>query len=31
VYFQILAVASFQCYLQPSTNFEVYKDDPALA
>lgn len=31
VYFQLLAVASYQCYLQPSTNYEVYKDDPALA
>ena len=31
VYFQLLAVVSFQCYLQPSTNFDVYKEDPALA
>lgn len=31
VYCQLLAVASFQCYLQPVTNYEVYKDDPAVA
>lgn len=30
LYFQLLAVASFQCYLRPVTNYEVYKDVPAV-